>query len=281
LTWTLTGHSERRTLHGEASDVVATKTRAALDAGLGVIVCVGESLAQRESGDTQAVVEQQLQAIASLLKPADWFSLCVYVLLTTTVQINFFSFSFRASIVVAYEPVWAIGTGKVATPEQAQEVHQNLRNWFASNVNADVANTTRIIYGGSVTAASSGGLAQKEDIDGFLVGGASLKSEFLDIVNSGSAGGASKPTGSLAMGINGFGRIGRLVLRAAQDHPEITVQQVFSRSRVSKLIVFWTFEQVTAINDPFVPLDYMAYMLKSAHLSTHPSKSLGLKCVYF
>ena len=137
---------------------------------------------------------------------------------------------FRKRVVVAYEPVWAIGTGKVATPDQAQEVHHNLRKFLASAVNADVANSTRLIYGGSVTAASSAGLAGREDIDGFLVGGASLKAEFLDIVNSGSAGGSSRPTGALSMGINGFGRIGRLVLRAAQNHPGIKVCRLLSSS---------------------------------------------------
>lgn len=88
------------------------------------------------------------------------------------------------NVVIAYEPVWAIGTGKTASPEQAQEVHQSLRKWFNENVSADVAEKIRIQYGGSVTAANCRELAAKPDIDGFLVGGASLKPEFRDIINA-------------------------------------------------------------------------------------------------
>lgn len=87
-------------------------------------------------------------------------------------------------VVIAYEPVWAIGTGVTATPDQAQEVHEHLRKWLASNVNADVSASTRILYGGSVTGANCVELASKPDIDGFLVGGASLKPEFVNIVNA-------------------------------------------------------------------------------------------------
>ena len=87
-------------------------------------------------------------------------------------------------MVIAYEPVWAIGTGKTATPEQAQEVHAQLRKWLAENVNETVANTTRILYGGSVTGSNAKELAAKQDIDGFLVGGASLKPEFIAICNA-------------------------------------------------------------------------------------------------
>ena len=89
-----------------------------------------------------------------------------------------------SNVVVAYEPVWAIGTGKTATPQQAQEVHAALRQWLVENVSAAVAESTRIIYGGSVTGANSKELAKEKDIDGFLVGGASLKPEFLTIINS-------------------------------------------------------------------------------------------------
>jgi glyceraldehyde 3-phosphate dehydrogenase len=141
-------------------------------------------------------------------------------------------------LVVAYEPVWAIGTGKVASPAQAQEVHAKLRNWLHTNVDASVAASTRIIYGGSVTASNSKELAGQADIDGFLVGGASLKPEFIDIIN---ANGAKADKGPVKVGINGFGRIGRLVLRAAQNNPLI---------------------EVVAVNDPFVAPDYMTYMLK-------------------
>ncbi|KAH8996650.1 triose phosphate isomerase [Lactarius akahatsu] len=156
IPYVILGHSERRTLFG--------KTRAALDAGLRVILCVGETLAEREGGRTQQVVEEQLQAVVALLKPEDW-----------------------SRIVIAYEPVWAIGTGKVATSAQAQEVHADTRKYLASAVSPVVAESTRIIYGGSVTAANSKELAGQPDVDGFLVGGASLKPEFVNIVNARAA----------------------------------------------------------------------------------------------
>lgn len=149
-----------------------------------------------------------------------------------------------SKIVIAYEPVWAIGTGKVASPAQAQEAHAFLRSWLASNVSGDVAGSTRIIYGGSVTGGNSAELAKLEDVDGFLVGGASLKPEFEDIVNA--CGPATAQDGPIRVGVNGFGRIGRLVTRAAADNPLINV---------------------VAINDPNIPTDYMEYMLRydSAH----------------
>ena len=140
-------------------------------------------------------------------------------------------------IVVAYEPVWAIGTGKVATPAQAQEVHAKLRN-FLSTVSPAVAAATRIIYGGSVTGSNCKDLAGQADIDGFLVGGASLKPEFIDIINS---NGAPADKGPIRIGINGFGRIGRLVLRAAVGNPLVSI---------------------VGVNDPFVAPDYMEYMYK-------------------
>ncbi len=138
---------------------------------------------------------------------------------------------------VAYEPVWAIGTGKVATPAQAQEVHAKLRN-FLRSVSPAVAAATRIIYGGSVTAANAKDLAGQADIDGFLVGGASLKPEFIDIIN---ANGAPADKGPIKIGINGFGRIGRLVMRAAAHNPLVSI---------------------VGVNDPFVAPDYMEYMYK-------------------
>jgi len=159
--YVILGHSERRTHFAETSADVAKKTRAALDAGLRVILCVGETLTQREAGQTQQVVEEQLKAVVALLTPADW-----------------------SLVVIAYEPVWAIGTGKVATSAQAQEVHADTRKYLASAVSTGVAESTRIIYGGSVTAANCKELATQPDVDGFLVGGASLKPEFVDIVNA-------------------------------------------------------------------------------------------------
>ncbi|KAF1943780.1 Triosephosphate isomerase [Clathrospora elynae] len=162
ITWTILGHSERRTILEEKDDFVASKTKAALDAGLGVILCCGESLEQREAGDTVKVVTKQLKAVADKVK--DW-----------------------TKIVVAYEPIWAIGTGKVATTEQAQEVHAALRDWLKKEVSAEAAEKTRILYGGSVSEKNCAELAKQADIDGFLVGGASLKPAFADIINANQA----------------------------------------------------------------------------------------------
>ncbi|XXG54603.1 hypothetical protein AAC387_Pa03g2442 [Persea americana] len=141
--------------------VVADKVAYALSQGLLVIACVGETLEQRESGSTLDVVAAQTKAIADQI--SNW-----------------------SNVVLAYEPVWAIGTGKVATPVQAQEVHSELRKWLKENVSAEVAETTRIIYGGSVNGGNCKELAAQPDVDGFLVGGASLKPEFIDIINSAS-----------------------------------------------------------------------------------------------
>nr|AAV65491.1 cytosolic triosephosphate isomerase [Euglena longa] len=161
IPWVILGHSERRHLPElkESDETVAIKVAYALANGLKVMACIGELLEEREKGQTQAVNERQLKAIAAKLKEEDW-----------------------KNVVIAYEPVWAIGTGKVATPEQAQEVHEQVRAWVASNVSPSVAAEVRILYGGSVTAKNSVELAGKPDVDGFLVGGASLKPEFLDIV---------------------------------------------------------------------------------------------------
>jgi triosephosphate isomerase len=155
------GHSERRTLFHEDSDQVAQKTRAALDAGLSVILCVGETLKEREANQTKQVVESQLKPVVSLLKENDW-----------------------SKIVIAYEPVWAIGTGKVATTAQAQEAHADIRIFLSSAISSSVSDSTRILYGGSVTAANCKELSTQPDVDGFLVGGASLKPEFVNIINS-------------------------------------------------------------------------------------------------
>ncbi|KAI9511971.1 triose phosphate isomerase [Russula earlei] len=152
IPYVILGHSERRTLFGETSAIVAEKTRAALDAGLRVILCAGETLAEREAGRTQQVVEEQLQAVVGRLSPEDW-----------------------SRIVIAYEPVWAIGTGKVATAGQAQEVHAATRKYLTSAVSPAVAESTRVIYGGSVTASNCKELSIQPDVDGFLVGGASLE----------------------------------------------------------------------------------------------------------
>ncbi|KAH9604036.1 hypothetical protein KSS87_015022 [Heliosperma pusillum] len=159
IPWVILGHSERRALLNESNEFVGEKVAYALSKGLKVIACVGETLEQREAGTTMDVVAAQTKAIAD--KVTDW-----------------------TNVVIAYEPVWAIGTGKVASPEQAQEVHAELRKWLVANISAEVAASTRIIYGGSVSGANCKELAGKPDVDGFLVGGASLKPEFIDIINS-------------------------------------------------------------------------------------------------
>eukprot|EP01123_Difflugia_compressa_P010140 TRINITY_DN3630_c0_g1_i1.p1 TRINITY_DN3630_c0_g1~~TRINITY_DN3630_c0_g1_i1.p1 ORF type:complete len:280 (+),score=54.46 TRINITY_DN3630_c0_g1_i1:67-840(+) len=159
IPWVILGHSERRNIFGETSELVTQKTQAALNAGLKVVFCCGERLQEREAGKTIEVVQEQLAALKGI---THW-----------------------ESIVIAYEPVWAIGTGKVATPEQAQEVHAVIRDWLSKNLSPTVAQQTRIIYGGSVTSASSTVLGLQPDVDGFLVGGASLKGpEFIQIVTS-------------------------------------------------------------------------------------------------
>ncbi|XP_078435445.1 triosephosphate isomerase [Wolffia australiana] len=159
IPWVILGHSERRALLAESNEFVGDKVAYALAQGLKVIACVGETLEQREAGSTLEVVAAQTKAIAERVKNWD-------------------------NVVIAYEPVWAIGTGKVASPAQAQEVHEDLRAWLAANVGSDIASTVRIIYGGSVNGANCRELAAKADVDGFLVGGASLKAEFIDIIKS-------------------------------------------------------------------------------------------------
>jgi triosephosphate isomerase len=156
------GHSERRTLFGETDATVNAKTRAALAAGLTPIVCVGETLAEREAGRTQAVVSGQVTGSLAALTPAE-----------------------IEKLVIAYEPVWAIGTGKVATPQQAQEVHALIRGLLAKLASPEVAARVRIQYGGSVKPDNAADLAAQPDIDGALVGGASLKADdFLGIARA-------------------------------------------------------------------------------------------------
>ncbi|XP_034664635.1 triosephosphate isomerase isoform X1 [Drosophila subobscura] len=157
--WVILGHSERRAIFNESDELIAEKAEHALAEGLKVIACIGETLDEREAGKTNEVVARQMCAYAK--KVRDW-----------------------TNVVVAYEPVWAIGTGKTATPEQAQEVHAFLRQWLTDNISKEVSAALRIQYGGSVTAANAKDLAKKPDIDGFLVGGASLKPEFVDIINA-------------------------------------------------------------------------------------------------
>ena len=157
----IVGHSERRQYHGETDTVVANKAQRALAAGITPIVCVGESLAEREAGQTEAVVKRQLAAV---------------------IHTNGHCIS---EIVVAYEPVWAIGTGLTATPEQVQSVHAVLR----AQLQAATAHAQRvsILYGGSMNAANAASLLDKPDVDGGLIGGASLKApDFLSMLKAAS-----------------------------------------------------------------------------------------------
>ncbi|OAA48231.1 Triosephosphate isomerase [Beauveria brongniartii RCEF 3172] len=159
IDWVILGHSERRTILKESDELVASKTKYATENGVSVIWCCGESLEEREAGKTIGVVSKQLEALKA--KVSDW-----------------------SKIVIAYEPIWAIGTGKVATTKQAQEVHKAIREWLKKNVSEKVAEETRILYGGSVNENCCAELGTQPDIDGFLVGGASLKPAFVDIINT-------------------------------------------------------------------------------------------------
>lgn len=164
-THVLIGHSERRWVFGDTDAIVAKKLGAALAAGLIPVLCVGEQLAERQNGTTFAVIDQQL-AVALAGLTAD---------------------NLR-HLVIAYEPVWAIGTGLTASPEQAQEVHAHIRGWLSTHLGAAFAEAARIQYGGSVKGSNAGGLFAQNDIDGMLVGGASLTAdEFAAIVRAGRA----------------------------------------------------------------------------------------------
>jgi len=151
--YVIIGHSERRALYGETDEIVAEKFASALELGLTPILCVGESLEEREAGTTENVVERQLSSI-----------------------IEYNGIAVFANAVIAYEPVWAIGTGKTATPHQAQEVHAFIRQLI--NVqNASIAAKIQILYGGSMKSANAAELLAQDDIDGGLIGGASLNSD--------------------------------------------------------------------------------------------------------
>lgn len=153
--WALVGHSERRTLFGETDAQTALKMKTALDNGLSAMLCVGETLDEREAGHTIKVVARQLEAgfkdIVDVTKSAP------------------------KRIAIAYEPVWAIGTGKVASPDQASEVHKSIRHWLTTRFDAKTAGEISILYGGSVKPDNAKAIGEKPDIDGFLVGGASLE----------------------------------------------------------------------------------------------------------
>lgn len=155
------GHSERRAMHGESDDDVVAKTKAAVAAGLAPIVCVGESLEQREADRVEAVLSTQLTALLDGCTPDE-----------------------LATIVLAYEPIWAIGTGRSASPEQAQEIHAFLRSQVADR-DATLARSLSIVYGGSVKPNNAEAIFAGDDVDGALVGGASLEADsFVDIARA-------------------------------------------------------------------------------------------------
>jgi triosephosphate isomerase len=162
--YVIVGHSERRSILGETSELVAAKFAAALREELQPILCVGETLEQRESGRTEQVIGAQVKAVLDELG-VDAF----------------------ASAVIAYEPVWAIGTGRTASPDQAQEVHRYIRNILAE-LNVDIADAVQILYGGSVKSDNASALFSMPDIDGGLIGGASLDAaQFLAIADAASS----------------------------------------------------------------------------------------------
>lgn len=161
-TWVIVGHSECREgfgfIAGETVDQCATKCKIALDAGLNVMFAIGEKKEDRELGKTMDVCAKQLSPLANLIK--DW-----------------------SKVAIAYEPVWAIGTGITATPEMAQDTHKLIRNWISKNVSPSVAKAIRIQYGGSMKGSNAKALLAQPDIDGGLIGGASLKDDFFNVIN--------------------------------------------------------------------------------------------------
>ncbi len=162
-THVILGHSERRSIFGESSEMVNKKVEAAIQADLIPIVCIGETIEEREAGKTFDIIRAQLEGSLACFSSKG---------------------SIPASTIIAYEPVWAIGTGLTATPEQAQEVHLFIRNWLKENFNQESSDKIRILYGGSVKPDNAADLMSRADIDGALVGGASLKADsFLGIIN--------------------------------------------------------------------------------------------------
>lgn len=164
VTWVIIGHSERREgfeMAGESNELVAKKVKVAVDAGLKVMFCIGEKKEEREAGTTMDVCANQMEPAAKILSAEDW-----------------------ANVSIAYEPVWAIGTGLTATPEMAQETHASIRKWIEENVSPEVAAAIRIQYGGSMKGANAKDLLAQPDIDGGLIGGASLTSDFIQCWNA-------------------------------------------------------------------------------------------------
>jgi len=168
--YVIVGHSERRTHFGETDQAVRRKLQAALAHDLTPIVCIGETLAQREAGQTLEVLTRQLDGALGDCPPET----C-------------------RRLILAYEPVWAIGTGRNATPEQAQEAHQAIRRWVTARCGSQASEAIRIQYGGSVTDANATGLLQQPDVDGALVGGASLKADAFGAIVKAAKTGAAAP----------------------------------------------------------------------------------------
>ncbi|GMM28113.1 triose-phosphate isomerase [Martiniozyma asiatica (nom. inval.)] len=156
--WVILGHSERRAIFQESDEFVADKVAFALEQGVKVILCIGESIEEKQAGKTLEVCTRELKAVAD--KVSDW-----------------------TNIVVAYEPIWAIGTGLAATAQDAQDIHKSIRDYLSTIIGAQ-SESVRILYGGSANAKNAPEFKDKPDVDGFLVGGASLKPEFADIVKS-------------------------------------------------------------------------------------------------
>mmetsp|Transcript_26446 Transcript_26446/g.62552 ORF Transcript_26446/g.62552 Transcript_26446/m.62552 type:complete len:250 (-) Transcript_26446:68-817(-) len=156
--WVILGHSERRQYFKEDNEILRTKLEYALSKGLKVMYCIGESLDERNANKTIEVLKSQIEPVKDLMKPE--------------------------SVVIAYEPIWAIGTGVTATPQQAQDTHKELRAYISEACGAATAEAIRIQYGGSANAKNAPELSACPDIDGFLVGGASLKPEFGDIIKA-------------------------------------------------------------------------------------------------
>lgn len=161
--WVIIGHSERRVgfgMDGEPVGLCAKKCKVAIDNGLKVMFAIGEKIEERNAGKTMEVCAEQLQPLKEALDPEDW-----------------------AKVAIAYEPVWAIGTGVTATPQMAQETHADIREWIKKNVGEDIATATRIQYGGSMKGANAEALLAQPDIDGGLIGSASLKADFFNVIN--------------------------------------------------------------------------------------------------
>lgn len=158
--WVILGHSERRTIFKESDEFVAEKVAFALEKGLKVILCIGESIDEKKAGKTLDVCKRELSAVIKAVSKDSW-----------------------NKIVIAYEPIWAIGTGLAATSDDAQNIHSDIRAYLKSEI-GELADSVRILYGGSANAKNAPDFKDKVDVDGFLVGGASLKPEFVSIITS-------------------------------------------------------------------------------------------------